>query len=64
MAIVKFSMTWYCYGETEAEVPDEVIEQGEDAIREYLLDNWVDIPLPDDGAYVAGSDEIDTILDY
>lgn len=64
MAIVKFSMTWRCFGKTEMEVPDDVIEQGEDAIQEYIEDNWVEIKTPVDREYVPGSDKVEMILDY
>ena len=52
---VKFGMVWTAYGVGELEVPDKLLD--DDEIKEYILDNWDEIRIPDDGEYIPGSDE-------
>ena len=58
MKRVKFGMVWQCYGYQDIELPDDIDINDEDAVQEYLENNWDNIPLPE-GEYVSGSDELD-----
>ena len=54
---VSFGTFWEVYGTQIMNLPPE-IKTKEEAV-EYLRDNFEDIPLPTNGDYVLGSDELD-----
>lgn len=58
MKRVRFGMFWQCYGYQEIELPDDIDVNDEEAVKEYIEENWTNIPLPE-GDYVSGSDEPD-----
>lgn len=58
MAIVHFGMVWQSYGHQSLELPDEVDANDIDAVRQYILDHWDEIPIPE-GDYIGYSDELD-----
>ena len=41
----------------EIELPDSIDTNDEDEVRQYIQDNWDDIPLPDTGTwdYICGT---------
>lgn len=56
---VSFGMYWQAYGRQEVELPDDINPNDEDEVKAYILSIWDDIPLPGEGEYVDGSDELD-----
>ena len=56
---VEFGMYWQEYGRTKIKLPDEIDPKDEDAVIEYLKDEWDCICLPVSSSYVSGSDELD-----
>lgn len=59
MKTVSFMMTWEMSGRQTIDLPDEIDPNDKDAVREYIQENWDDIPLPTDGDYIADSDTLD-----
>ena len=57
MKTVTFGMEWTVYGPQTIELPDDIDENDEQAVREYIIACWSEIPLPD-GDYVPESDRI------
>ena len=55
---VQFGIIWQSYGTVSVELPDDVDHKDLDAVRQYVLDQWDEIPLPS-GEYISGSDELD-----
>lgn len=62
MKTVTFGMIWQVYGKQTIEVPDDLDTTNEENVRDYIRDNWADIPLPTDSDYVAESDELDELV--
>ena len=58
MARVQFGMCWQVYGRQTIDLPDDIDPTDILAVKEYILSNWDDIPLPS-GDYICGSDEFD-----
>ena len=54
---VRFPMYFEVVGYHEMELPDDIDINDEDAIKEFLEENWQDIPLPniEDCEYVMDS---------
>lgn len=63
MKTVTFSMVWQCIGYQTIELPDDIDATDEEAVRDYIEDNWEDIPLPPDCDYLPESDELDEIIE-
>ncbi|MCM1363423.1 MAG: hypothetical protein NC215_00365 [Ruminococcus sp.] len=57
--LVTFNMMWTMSGLQQWLVPVKICNQGDEAIKEYLLERWDEIPLPAEGKYVNYSDELD-----
>lgn len=55
---VRFGMFWQEYGYQEIDLPDDIDDTDEKAVKDYIKSVWDDIPLPT-GDYVSGSDELD-----
>ena len=58
MRTVTFAMSWTEYGIQSIEIPDDIDTSDIETVKEYIKDNWDDIPLPH-GNYISGSDELD-----
>lgn len=56
---VVFGMTWEEYGHQIVDLPSDIDADDPEAVKNYLLSIWDDIPLPDDHDYVSGSDHLD-----
>ena len=55
MKIVKFPMYFEVCGYQTMVLPDYVDANDEDAVKEFIADNWEHIKLPDDYDYVGDS---------
>lgn len=58
MKTATFGMYWQEYGWQEIEIPDDIDDGDIEAVKDYILSKWDDIPLPI-GDYVSSSDELD-----
>ena len=56
--VVSFGTYWQSYGRQSIVLPDSIDAGDPDAVREYILMKWDDIPLPS-GDYVMDSAELD-----
>lgn len=56
---VTFDMTWQMYGKQTIDLPDSIDPSDAVKVRSYILSQWDDIPIPTEGDYVPGSDEMD-----
>ena len=59
MEKVKFCVTWSVYGYQTIDVPKHLIGASDEAIQEWIYDNWEDIPTPEIDECDEGSDEPD-----
>lgn len=59
---VTVGMVWMNIGKVSVEIPDEFKDASDEEIQDYVRQIWDDIPLPQDGSYITGSDEPD--FDY
>lgn len=57
--IVEFGMHWEVYGRQRIKLPDYVDSTDEDAVEEYIRDNWDNIPLPEKSEYIPDSDYLE-----
>ena len=55
----KFFMTYMTTGETEIELPDSIDVNNAEAVKQYVLDNWANVPLPPYPKYISDSDRLD-----
>lgn len=55
---VRFGMFWQEYGYQEIDLPDDIDDTDDEAVKDYIKSVWDDISLPT-GDYVSGSDELD-----
>ena len=62
MKTVTFGIIWQVCGKQTIEVPDDLDTTNEENVRDYIRDNWADIPLPTDSDYVPESDELDELV--
>lgn len=53
----RFPMYFEVCAYQEVELPESVDANDEDEVRQYIEDNWDDIPLPDEGTwdYIDGT---------
>lgn len=56
---VTFSMIWMVTGQQSIDLPDGLDPNDITAVRDYIKKNWDNIPLPTEGDYISGSDELD-----
>ncbi len=61
MAVATFGMTWQVSGTQTFEIPDDIDLGNENAVSEYLLNHWSEIPIPENGEYVGDSDSLEGI---
>lgn len=54
-----FSMVWMVAGQQSIDLPDGLDPNDIIAVRNYIKENWDNIPLPTEGDYISGSDELD-----
>ena len=54
-----FSMVWMVTGQQSIDLPDGLDPNDITAVRDYIKENWDNIPLPTEGDYISGSDELD-----
>lgn len=52
-------MVWMVTGQQNINLPDELDPNDITAVRNYIKKNWDNIPLPTEGDYISGSDELD-----
>ena len=66
MKQVTFGMVWQMAGKQTIDIPDDIDLNDQDAIREYIQENWDIIPIPSDGEgdYISGSDELDETVGF
>ena len=62
MKTVTFGMVWQVSGRQSIDLPDDIDINDEDAVKDYIRENWSDIPLPGDGDYIPESDELDELV--
>ena len=62
MAIATFGMTWQVSGTQKSEIPDDIDPMDDEAVSGYLLEHWSEIPIPDKGEYIGGSDTLDGVF--
>lgn len=61
---VEFGMIWQVTGKQMMELPPEIDPADKTAVIQYIKSIWNEIPIPTDGEYLSGSDELDeTILE-
>lgn len=54
-----FSMVWMVAGQQSIDLPEGLDPNDITAVRNYIKENWDNIPLPTEGDYISGSDELD-----
>lgn len=54
-----FSMVWMVAGQQSIDLPDGLDPNDIIAVRNYIKENWENIPIPTEGDYISGSDELD-----
>lgn len=59
MARAEFTMNWISTGKQSIDLPDHIDTSDAIAVRNYILENWDEIPIPTDSEYLIGSDELD-----
>lgn len=66
MKEVTFGMVWQMAGKQTISIPDDIDPNDQDAIRDYIKENWDSIPIPADGEgdYISGSDELDETVEF
>lgn len=52
-------MVWMVAGQQSIDLPDGLDPNDIIAVRNYIKENWDNIPLPTEGDYISGSDELD-----
>lgn len=52
-------MVWMVTGQQSIDLPDGLDPNDIAAVRDYIKKNWDNIPLPTEGDYIPGSDELD-----
>lgn len=52
-------MIWMVTGQQSIDLPDGLDPNDIAAVRDYIKKNWDNIPLPTEGDYIPGSDELD-----
>lgn len=52
-------MVWMVAGQQSIDLPDGLDPNDITAVRNYIKENWDNIPLPTEGDYISGSDELD-----
>ena len=52
-------MVWMVTGQQNINLPDELDPNDITAVRNYIKKNCDNIPLPTEGDYISGSDELD-----
>ena len=52
-------MVWMVTGQQSIDLPDGLDPNDIAAVRDYIKENWDNIPLPTEGDYISGSDELD-----
>ena len=52
-------MVWMVTGQQSIDLPDGLDPNDIAAVRDYIKKNWDNIPLPTEGDYISGSDELD-----
>lgn len=52
-------MVWMVTGQQSIDLPDGLDPNDITAVRDYIKKNWDNIPLPTEGDYISGSDELD-----
>ena len=52
-------MVWMVTGQQSIDLPDGLDPNDIAAVRNYIKKNWDNIPLPTEGDYISGSDELD-----
>ena len=62
MKTVTFGMVWQVSAKQTIELPDDIDTTDEETVRDYILENWSDIPLPSDGDYIPESDVLDDLV--
>ena len=62
---VTFGMVWQMAGKQTIDIPDDMDPNDQDAIRDYIQENWDNISIPSDGEgdYISGSDELDETVE-
>ena len=65
MKQVTFGMVWQIASKQTIDIPDDVDLNDQDAIRDYIQENWVNIHIPSDGEgdYISGSNELDRTVE-
>lgn len=56
---VTFGMFWQVYGQATVNLPENIDPNNREAVKEWLLANWSDMPMPSGGDYIPDSDELD-----
>ena len=56
---VTFDMVWMVSGKQTIDLPDDIDPNDKEAVLSYLRFEWPNIPLPTEGDYIEGSDELD-----
>lgn len=59
MARAEFTMNWISTGKQSIILPDRIDASDAVAVRNYILENWGEIPIPTDSEYLMGSDVLD-----
>ena len=59
---IEFGMYWEMYGRQTVDIPDDIDENDDDAVKEYIKKVWDDIGLPN-GNYIDESARLDEDAD-
>ena len=63
MAVATFGMTWQVSGTQKFEIPDDIDPMNGEAVSDYLLEHWSEIPIPETGEYIWDSDTLDEVFE-
>lgn len=63
MKTVTFGMVWQVSGKQTINLPDDIDTTDEEAVRNYIQEQWDNIPLPTESDYIPESDEFDGLTD-
>jgi hypothetical protein len=63
MKTVTFGMVWQVFGKQTINLPDNIDTTDEDAVKNYIQEQWDNIPLPTESDYIPESDEFDELTD-
>ena len=63
MKTVTFGMVWQVSGKQTINLPDDIDTTDEEAVKNYIKEQWDNIPLPTESDYIPESDEFDELTD-